>query len=112
MGNMITMHGPAFIEGGNFVQREVPEVDVSAFEKAGYKKGPLPPDLVPAKTLRGKLPEDFPGLVALTEADVTTYAKVRKRLGDLTAISGIGEATAEKIRTAMSESSEADEELE
>jgi hypothetical protein len=108
----VTMYGPAFSEGGNFVQREVPDADVVAFEKAGYVKGVLPPNLVPAKALKGKLPEDFPGLSALEAEGLTTYAKVRKRLDDLTTVSGIGEATAEKIRAAMNESSEAEEEQE
>lgn len=62
------------------------------------------------KPKRGKLPEDFPGHAALEAEGITTYAKVRKRLDSLTEIPGIGEATAEKIKAAMNESTEDDEE--
>jgi hypothetical protein len=62
--------------------------------------------------LRGKLPDDFPGHAALEAEGITTYAKVRKRLADLTDIPGIGDATAEKISAAMSESSEDEEDQE
>lgn len=77
-------------------------------EKYGLKKS--------APALRGKLPEDFPGLAALEEAGLTTYAKVRKHLDKFDTeegkITGVGPATVEKIRTAMNESSEAEEEAE
>lgn len=63
-------------------------------------------------TLKGKLPEDFPGHSALDEAGLTTYAKVRKSLDSLEDVDGIGPATAEKIREAMGESSEEEEESE
>lgn len=63
-------------------------------------------------TLKGKLPEDFPGYSALDNAGLTTYAKVRKNLGSIEDVEGIGPATAEKIREAMGESSEEDEEPE
>jgi hypothetical protein len=62
--------------------------------------------------LRGKLPPDFPGHAALEAEGITTYAKLRKRLADLTDIPGIGAATAEKITAAMNESSEDEEEQE
>jgi hypothetical protein len=62
--------------------------------------------------LKGKLPEDFPGYGALEEAGLTTYAKVRKSLSSLEEVPGIGPATAEKIREAMGESSESEEESE
>lgn len=65
-----------------------------------------------AKPLRGKLPEDFPGLSPLEAADVTTYAGVRKHLDSLEEIEGIGPATAEKIQEAMGESSADEEEAE
>lgn len=64
------------------------------------------------KPLRGKLPEDFPGLSSLDAAGVTTYAGVRKQLGKLEKIEGIGPATADKIREAMNESSAEEEEAE
>lgn len=38
----VLMHGPAFDESGDIVEREVPEVDVIAFENAGYKRGAKP----------------------------------------------------------------------
>mgnify|MGYP003577716263 CR=1 FL=1 len=46
--------------------------------------------------LKGKLPEDFPGHAALSEAGINTFAQLRKA-GDVTEISGIGPATAAKI---------------
>lgn len=64
------------------------------------------------KPLKGKLPEDFPGYTALEAAGLTSYAKARKRLDALEEIDGIGPATAVKIREAMRESSEAEEEPE
>src|SRR5688572_2981109 len=56
-------------------------------------------------TLKGKLPEDFPGHTALEAAGLTSYAKVRKQLDSLEEIEGIGPATADKIREAMGASS-------
>lgn len=46
------------------------------------------------------LPDDFPGHAALTAAGITTYGELRD-VEDLTDISGIGEATAEKIKVAL-----------
>lgn len=60
--------------------------------------------------LKGKLPEDFPGHAALEAEGITTYAKVRKQLDSITEVPGIGDATAEKIREAMSASPEEEEE--
>lgn len=65
-----------------------------------------------AKPLRGPLPADFPGHAALASAGLTTYAKVRKSLDTLEELDGIGTVTAEKIREAISESSEEQEEQE
>lgn len=36
------MHGPAFDDSGDVVDREVPVGDVAAFEAAGYTKGGKP----------------------------------------------------------------------
>lgn len=80
-------------------------------EKYGLQK----PTTTAAAALKGKLPDDFPGLSALTEADLATYAKVRNELAKekpFEDVAGIGPATAEKIRVAMSDSSEDDEEPE
>lgn len=60
-------------------------------------------------TLKGKLPEDFPGHGALEEAGITSYAGVRKSLDSLEDVDGIGPATAERIREAMGESPEEQE---
>lgn len=43
----VTMHGPAFDESGELVQREVPEADVHAFQNVGYSLGGLPPKAIP-----------------------------------------------------------------
>ena len=56
----------------------------------------------PTGTRRGPLPDDFPGRAALAEAGVNTYGQLR-RVSDLTAIPGIGKATAEKITAAADE---------
>lgn len=54
----------------------------------------------PPPALKGKLPDDFPGHAALVEAGINTYGQLRKA-GDVTAIAGIGPATAEKITAAL-----------
>lgn len=82
-------------------------------EKYGLQK-PAAAEMA-APTLKGKLPDDFPGFTALEAAGLTTYAKVRKELEaekPFGEVDGIGPATAEKIRAAMSESSEDEEEPE
>lgn len=74
---------------------DVPEDDEAADEPADTS----------GKKLKGKLPEGFPGKVALDEAGYTTYAKVRKlhEQGKLTEVPGIGEVTAGHIGEALSE---------
>lgn len=54
---------------------------------------------------RGALPDDFPGRAALEAADITTYGAVREAVAaqKLTEIDNIGDATAEKITTALEE---------
>lgn len=49
---------------------------------------------------RGPLPDDFPGVTALRDAGITTYAKLRA-YGDVTDIPGIGAATEAKIQAAL-----------
>jgi hypothetical protein len=66
---MATMYGPAFDESGQLVQREVPDVDVQAYEKAGYKMGALPDNLKPSKADRDKAAAD-----AQKKADVDAKA--------------------------------------
>jgi hypothetical protein len=44
---MPIMHGPAFNDSGEIVEREVPEVDVKAYVDAGYTLGPKPVAEVP-----------------------------------------------------------------
>jgi hypothetical protein len=41
----ILMHGPAFTESGEIVERYVPQADVVAFRNAGYAVGPIPDHL-------------------------------------------------------------------
>jgi hypothetical protein len=69
------------------------------------------PEATEGKSLRGKLPEDFPGRAALEAEGVTTYAGVRKQMnGDgLTAVPNIGDATAAKIEEAMGVSGDDEE---
>jgi len=86
--------------------------DERGFVKADPIQAPAEVEEVKPSPLRGKLPADFPGHAALEAEGLTTYAKVRKRLSDLTSIPGIGEATAEKITAAMGESSADEEEQE
>ncbi len=53
---------------------------------------------------QGKLPEDFPGRVALGEANINTFAQARKQRDSkdgLTGVPGIGAATATKIEEAL-----------
>jgi hypothetical protein len=53
---------------------------------------------------KGPLPDGFPGLAALADAGITTYARLRKTLektGDLTQLKGIGKVTAAKITDAL-----------
>jgi hypothetical protein len=49
---------------------------------------------------KGPLPDDFPGVSALRDADLDTYGKVRA-YGDVTDVPGIGAATAAKIKAAL-----------
>lgn len=65
-----------------------------------------------ATTLRGKLPEDFPGHAALVKAGITSYGKVRAymKTGELTSIPGIGDATAAQIEEIMGASTSEDDE--
>jgi hypothetical protein len=69
-----------------------------------------------AKPLRGPLPDDFPGHGSLVAAGLTTYAKVRKHLDKFETedgkVDGVGPATVEKIRDALNQSSEDEEEAE
>lgn len=122
---MPKIYGPAFDKEGNatgkLVEREIQASELAAYAAVGYKEGELTPEIVAAdKVARkeliaevkeeakevtkksGRLPDGFPGLAALEEAGITTYAGVRKA-GDLTEIAGIGEATAEAIKAAMEE---------
>ena len=50
--------------------------------------------------MRGKLPDDFPGVAALRAENLDTYGKLRSHRGSFTDISGIGESTEAKIREA------------
>lgn len=77
-------------------------------EKAAGRKGGPEGDIAPdspvqatGERLKGKLPEDFPGHKALSEAGLDTYAKVRKQLDNLEDLDGIGPKTAESIREAF-----------
>lgn len=55
----------------------------------------------PADTSKkGPLPDDFPGVTALRDAGITTYAKLRD-YGDVTDVPGIGAATEAKIKAAL-----------
>lgn len=51
-------------------------------------------------TLRGPLPDDFPGVKALRAENLDTYGKLRSFRGSFSKLEGIGEATEAKIRDA------------
>lgn len=38
----VLMHGPAFTEEGEIVERQVPDSDVPAYQRDGWIKGPKP----------------------------------------------------------------------
>lgn len=62
-----------------------------------------PVDVAPSGPKQGKLPEDFPGRALLADAGINTFAQARKqRDGEgLTAVAGVGPATAQKIEEAL-----------
>lgn len=76
---------------------------VGLFPKAEPPAEVAPVEDEPAKPKQGNLPDDFPGRAALADAGINTFAQVRKqRDGEgLTAVAGIGEATARKIDEAL-----------
>jgi len=73
---------------------EAPEPESASEEE------PLDPQ---PKTLKGPLPDGFPGKSALEEAGYNTYAKVRKLRdqGKLTDVPNIGDQTAALIEEAL-----------
>ena len=86
----VSENDAAYLERDELVERAADAAPAQAGDRSGAE-------------LSGKLPEDFPGRVALAAADITTYAQLRKHTGELTDIAGIGPATAEKIKDAISE---------
>lgn len=80
-------------------ERKVAELLKPPKAQAAAMPIPMEPEKVESPT-QGKLPEDFPARAALEAEDITTYAQVRN-VKDLTSISGIGPATAEKIAKAL-----------
>lgn len=64
----------------------------------------------PNPALRGKLPDNFPGLAALNAEGYTSYAQVRKAMKDDVKIQGIADATKAKIREALAAKPEAEDE--
>lgn len=78
---------------------EISEADVDKYGLLA--SGPDIPDIAEAPSvIQGKLPPEFPGYAWLVESGITTYAKLRK-VGDVTTVSGIGKATAQKIAEAL-----------
>lgn len=98
----VLMHGPAFDDTGQLVEREVPVGDIDAFERAGYKKGGFPgtatalPEVPVRAAPDEQLPADFPCKSILERAGIFTYGDLGPS-EDLTLIDGIGPAHAEKI---------------
>lgn len=76
------------------------------FEKKVAELLRKPKDIVAPVSIvevkQGKLPENFPGHAALAEADINTYAQLRKA-GDIKEVPGIGKATAAKIAEALND---------
>lgn len=58
------------------------------------------PDDQDKSTLRGRLPDDFPGVDKLRAENLDTYGKLRSFRGSFSKLDGIGEATEAKIREA------------
>jgi hypothetical protein len=77
------------------VEVKTPPDETAVAEEPVEEEKPEAPE-----ELKGKLPEDFPGHAALAEAGINTYGQLRK-VGDLTEVKGIGEATAAKIAEAL-----------
>jgi hypothetical protein len=75
------------------------------------QKGADPASPPPNPELRGRLPEDFPGLAALNAFDppIHTYAQARKAMKDDVKIPGIADATRAKIIAALAAKPEVDE---
>jgi hypothetical protein len=99
------VHSPSFPSAARPLAAEVPGNAPTEEEKAATGESAGDGDdaeTSAASSKRGKLPEDFPGRVALEEAGVTTYGQVRK-VKDLTELPGIGDATAAKIEEALAE---------
>lgn len=88
-------------------QQEVYEWETvrrSILEKAGWyvaEDAAEPVEPFDADPDADLLPDDFPGLVSLLSAGITTFATLRDYPGDLTDLDGIGKATAEKIHAAL-----------
>jgi hypothetical protein len=75
------------------------KADADAAKKAAPAATPAP--AAPAHAT-GTLPDDFPGRAALAAEGIDTYAKLRA-YGDVTAVPGVGAATAAKISAALAD---------
>jgi hypothetical protein len=87
------------------------EADVHPDEVANYTNGGWVPVAGAAASSQsgnavksGKLPDNFPGVISLRDAGLTTYESLAsKSLENLTAIKGIGNATGSAILAALAE---------
>jgi len=69
---------------------------------AKKKAAPAPASAASSAVATGPLPDDFPGRAALDAEGIDTYAKLRA-YGNVTAVPGIGAATAAKISAALAD---------
>jgi len=70
----VTMHGPAFDDSGDLVNRQVPLSDVAAYRAAGYVDGSLPTEVFKSAATGEFVSDEF-----AAENPTTTYATTKKR---------------------------------
>lgn len=84
---------PAPPEQGKATAPAHPDIPVGVVQEAETPA-------IPPEEQKGRLPDGFPGLAALTAVGIVKF-KDLKKVKDLTAIVGIGQVTADKIKAAL-----------
>ena len=87
--------------GRPFVHPGVPEL--AKVQEGGAVEEVIEEPVAESAELKGRLPDNFPGHAALSEAGIHTYHQLRKQQAGegLTAVPGIGDVTAEHIEDAL-----------